>query len=219
MLEQARNRCIYFLNLAHTADKNTFIVLKWLLVAHQIARGARHSRVAREMGEALGRIEQPKPGSSYELYLFQRLAKPYCHYLQKLCLLLSEPASERAAVEAWFMKYNLLRYALHEFCPVLGEFMPFFREHYPFLARIAAEVALDAERLMRELRSGYKTRELKYVERHELEGLEEQYGRLRESLPEQTVETLILTESEFCPGKVQNFFESASKVEGAVLFA
>jgi hypothetical protein len=45
-----------------------------------------------------------------------------------------------------------------------------------------------------------------------LDGFEDQYGRLREYMPERTVESLTFTESEFCHGKVQNFFESASKV-------
>jgi hypothetical protein len=166
--EQSRNRCIYFLNLAHTDDKNVFIVLKWLLVAHQIAKGARHARVVREMEEALGKINQPKPGSKYERYLFDRLVKPYRHYLQKLCLLLEgrTASRERTEIQEWFMKYNLLKYALYEFCPVLGEFTPFFQDNYPFLARIAVEVGLDTERFMRELRAGYKKQELKYVERH-----------------------------------------------------
>ena len=149
------------------------------------------------------------------------MVKPYRHYLQKLCLLLEgrSMSKEQTGMQEWFMKYNLLKYALYEFCPVLGEFMPFFHENYPFLGRIAVEVGLDTERLLRELRSSYKTQELKYVERQELDGFEDQYAKLREYLPEQTVETLMFTESEFCHGKVQNFFESASKVEGSVLFA
>jgi hypothetical protein len=122
-------------------------------------------------------------------------------------------------VQEWSMKYNLVKYALMEFSPVLPEFMPFFQENYPFLTRMAAEVALDLQLFLRELRSSHKMQEFKLVEREELENCEEALGRLREYAPYQAVESLLFTESEFCTGKIQHFFESASKVEGSILFA
>jgi hypothetical protein len=140
------------LNLSHTEDKNVYILLKWLLVAHGIAKAARYGRVIRDMEEALGRISQFKAGGRYEHYLFERLFKPYKHYLQKLCLLLEGKTQgnrtdglderERSSRE-WFMKYNLVKYALFEFCPVLAQFMPFFKENYPFLGRLGVELGLD----------------------------------------------------------------------------
>jgi hypothetical protein len=51
--------------LAHTADKPVLIVLKWLLVAHEIAKGARLVRVVKEMQEALEKMGEPKPGTKY----------------------------------------------------------------------------------------------------------------------------------------------------------
>lgn len=58
--EQSRNLCIYVLNLSHTEDKSVYIMLKWLLVAHRIAKKAKYNGVVREMEDALGRMDKGK---------------------------------------------------------------------------------------------------------------------------------------------------------------
>lgn len=119
---------IYFFNLSHTIDKDVFIVMKWLIVAHEIIKSVKYYRVLREMEQALAKMGLVKIQSKYEQYLFERVVKPYRHYLQKLCTLLDGEGNsrnkngERRGVniheEEWFLKYNLVKYALYEFCPI-----------------------------------------------------------------------------------------------------
>lgn len=119
---------IYFYNLSHTVDKDVYIVMKWLIVAHEIIKSVKYYRILREMEQALAKMGNAKIKSKYEQYLFDRLVKPYRHYLQKLCTLLDgegnirNRGSERKGVsmyeEEWFLKYNLVKYALYEFCPI-----------------------------------------------------------------------------------------------------
>ena len=59
---------IYFYNLSHTVDKDVYIVLKWLIVAHQIIKSVKYYRVLREMEQALAKMGAAKIKSKNSTY-------------------------------------------------------------------------------------------------------------------------------------------------------
>lgn len=132
--------CLFFLfNLKAIGRKPIHLVLKWLVVTHQLLRLPLYPRLIEDIYKSLEKVGEPTHETPFEHYLYHNLFKTYLQYLLKYCIY----KLKRAIVEQiktsqeglFFMKVNLLKFGINEFQDLFLEFGGFFYANYPFLTQ------------------------------------------------------------------------------------